>query len=194
MSTECGELVSAAALEFDLTAFHVVEGSCSLQPLEGSPTTERTVQMDVANENAKGEGLVDVNVSALDLPSIPVLVRLKTPPIPPRGTATVEGTFRVADVDTVPDEFRSNIRATVVPGSTVQLAPVGLVDARVQAGAHPATNGESSPVPDGGAEPSAATARAALVRTCGGCAERSRRLSGENKRIRDRFHLLGRVP
>jgi len=194
MSTECGELVSEAAPAFDLTAFHVVEGSCSLQPLEGSPSIERTVRVDVANGNAQGEGRVDVNVSALDLPSVPILVRLTTPPIPPGGTATAEGTFRVADVDTVPDEFRSNIRATVVPGSTVQLAPGGLVDGRVQAGAHPASNGERSPVPDGGAEPSVATARAALSRTCGGCAERSRRLSGENRRIRDRFRLLGRMP
>lgn len=191
MPADCGELVSEAAPEFDPTAFHVVVGTCSLQPLEGAPSTERTVRVDVANENAQGEGQVDVNVSALDLPNVPVLVRLTTPPIPPGGTSTAEGTFRIADINTVPDEFRSNVRAIVVPGSTVQLGPAERTDERVHAGAHPASNGARPAVPDGGAKRTTATARAALAKTCGGCAERSRKLSRTNRRLRDRFSIFG---
>lgn len=190
MPADCGELIAKAAPEFDPTAFHVVEGSCSLRPLEGAPTTERTVRVAVANENTQGEGRVDVNVSAVDLPNVPVLVRLTTPSIPPGGSATAEGTFRIADIGTVPDEFRSNIRASVVPGSTVQLGPAERFDQRVRAGASPTSNGESPAVADGGMEPPVTTTRVALARACCGCAERSRRLSGQNRRIRDRFDLL----
>ena len=56
----------------------------------------------------------------------------------------------------------------------------------VRAGADNIENGERNPVADGGVD-----ARAALARACGGCAERSRKLTATNRRLREAFDVFG---
>jgi hypothetical protein len=179
---DCGELVSKTPEEeFDEELVETVPGTCVIDPLEGAPDQERELKVDIENRNPVLDAEVDVEWR--DRNTGAVLKRYPNQTVPADTRETITATVKPANTI---GEGRFPIRAVVA--SAVELAAAGsALDHRVRAGA-PGGNGET-PVPDGGAEQSAA--RTALARACGGCAERSRKLSAHNRRIRDVFELLG---
>lgn len=127
MPADCGELVSKGEpeREFNPNLVRVVEGSCSIQPREGTPEQVRTFIAEVENPNPNTDVRADVHWALQEVPGRPALARTTVERIFRNGRGVASATAAPVDVDEVPDEFRSRVRAILVPGSVRE---VGFID------------------------------------------------------------------
>lgn len=186
MAADCGALVSEAEEEaqpeFDPAAVSVPQGNCGVSPQQVTPPEEVSLTATVRNPNAVSAGAtVEWRWQGRRLATAEVTVGST-------GRETAQTTA------TIEREGRDQVRASVI--DVRQLTgrqPATTTDQRVRAGTPRVNDGEHRSVPDGGVvDPRApAGARVALARVCGGCAERSRKLSRTNGRLRDVFNFLG---
>jgi hypothetical protein len=171
---DCGELVSEEEPAIDPDK--VIVGQCGQDfPVSGTPGEQTSVRVIATNTN---EQAVEATV----------IVRADGEPIGQERGAIAAGSNHQFDVTiTIPPAGRYQVRAEAMDVTAVTgFHPRTGTSESVRAGAGPIENGEQNPVADGGVD-----ARAALARACGGCAERSRKLSATNRRLRRSFDFIG---
>lgn len=186
---DCGELVSEVPEEEpEFNPDDVVVGQCGQDfPVRGAPGETRDVRVIATNTNdvtaivdivvrAEGSGEIG-RVSNVSIASLSNETTTVTITIPPEGRYSVR-----ADIE---DVTQGTGRAPVSSG--IQRTPT---DERVHAGSPGESNGKHRPVSDGG---TTVGARAALAGACGGCAERSRKLTAANRRLRETFRGFWRA-
>ena len=189
MATDCGELVSEAAPTLDPN--NVVIGQCGQDfPVQGSPGETRDVRVIVTNTNDVAAA-VTVDLLADD-GSGPQRIGQASDTVAAGSNQTILVT------STIPPEGRyavsaekASVTAAATAHTSTERASVAGPGRSVRAGASAGMDGGGRTATDGGVEQSTVSARTALTRACGGCAERSRKLSTTNRRLRDAFNLLG---
>lgn len=184
---DCGQLVSTEPEpepEFDPA--NVTIGQCGQDfPIEGAPGETSDVRVIVTNTN-EVTAIADIVVraggqeigraSSVSIASLSNQTVRVTITIPPEGTYAVQ-----ADPENI---TQGAGRAPASAGGV----PVATTSEAVRAGA--GKNGEHRPISDGGV--GTGSTATALARACGGCAERSRKLTATNRRLRRAFDFVGR--
>lgn len=178
MPTECGELISESEPEpvFDPDLVSVPQGECNVTPLEVEPPAEISLSATVRNPNEKSaRATVEWTWLETRLATDEVVIGSNS-----RETIETQATIE--------RQGRDLVRAEVI--NVLQLTgrqPTSSMDERVRAGARSVDNGIHRTVAYTGVD-----ARATLARVCGGCAERSRKLTATNRRLRSAFDFVGR--
>lgn len=171
---DCGELISEEEPAIDPDK--VIVGQCGQDfPVRGEPGEQTSVRVIATNTNQQA-------VEAT------VIVRADGEPIGQERGAIAAGSNHQFDVTiTIPSAGRYQVQAEAMDVTAVTgFHPRAGTPEPIRAGADSIGNGERNPIADGGVD-----ARAALARVCGGCTERSRRLSATNRRLRRAFDFVG---
>lgn len=174
---DCGQLVSVEEAELDPGLVDIPAGQCTVSPQEVTPPQSVDLSATVVNDNEVG---AEVNVEwtwqAQQLATDRISVGAGS-----QGTATATATIE--------NTGRDQVSADVIGVSEITgFQPAAAGDERVRAGSPSENNSQHRTVADGGTERGA---RAAIARACGGCADRSRKMTETNRRLRDTFHILG---